>query len=94
MLSRADGAACALRGETNHSAVYGAAAFCPICGPRPSVDTLRESIAAARRTLALEDEVPESTREAIRAEGVFDRMAADAVSRDARPSRRRRCHRG
>lgn len=63
----------------NHSAVYGAAAFCPICGPRPSIDTVRESIAAARRTLALEDELPEPTREAIRAEGVVDRMATDAV---------------
>lgn len=63
----------------SHAAVYGAAAFCPICGPRPSIDTVRDSIAAARRTLALEDEVPESTREAIRAEGVLDRMAADAV---------------
>ena len=63
----------------NHYAVYGAAAFCPICGPRPSIDTVRESLAAARQTLQLEDELPTTMRQAMRAEGVFDQLAAHAV---------------
>lgn len=63
----------------NHYAVYGAAAFCPICGPRPSIDTVRESLAAARQTLQLEDALPTTMRQAMRAEGVFDQLAAHAV---------------
>jgi hypothetical protein len=60
-------------------AVYGASAFCPVCGPRPAVATVVEAIERARLALGLEDALPEDLREQARAEGVFDRAAADAV---------------
>ena len=60
-------------------AVYGATAFCPVCGPRAAADTVLESIERARRALALEDALPEDLREQARADGVFDRAAADTI---------------
>jgi hypothetical protein len=60
-------------------AVYGATAFCPICGPRAAVDTVLEAIVRGRRALALEDALPDELREEARADGVFDKAAADAV---------------
>jgi endogenous inhibitor of DNA gyrase (YacG/DUF329 family) len=62
-----------------HYAVYGASAFCPVCGPRAATDTVLEAIAAARGALALEDHLPVDQRDAARAAGVFDRLAADTV---------------
>lgn len=60
-------------------AVYGATAFCPICGPRAAASTVLEAIDRGRRALALEDALPEDMREQTRADGVFDKAAADAV---------------
>jgi hypothetical protein len=60
-------------------AVYGATAFCPACGPRGAADTVLESIERGRRSLALEDALPDDLREEARAAGVFDKTAADAV---------------
>jgi sarcosine oxidase delta subunit len=60
-------------------AVYGATAFCPICGPRTALETVLESIERGRRSLALEDALPEEMREQARADGLFDKTAADAV---------------
>jgi hypothetical protein len=62
-----------------HYAVYGASAFCPVCGPRAATDTVLEGIEAGRRALALEDHLPAEERDAARAAGVFDRLAADTV---------------
>lgn len=59
--------------------VYGATAFCPICGPRAAADTVLEAIERGRHALALEDALPEDLREQARADGVFDKAAADAV---------------
>jgi endogenous inhibitor of DNA gyrase (YacG/DUF329 family) len=59
--------------------VYGATAFCPICGPRAAADTVLEAIERGKRALALEDALPEDLREQARADGVFDKAAADAV---------------
>jgi hypothetical protein len=64
---------------STHYAVYGASAFCPVCGPRAATDTVLEAIAAARAALALEDHLPANQRDAARAAGVFDRLAADTV---------------
>jgi hypothetical protein len=64
---------------SNHYAVYGASAFCPVCGPRPAAATVLESIDAARTALAVEDRVSEDVREQLRVDGVLDRFAADAV---------------
>lgn len=60
-------------------AVYGATAFCPVCGPRAAADIVLEAIERGRRSLALEDALPDDLREQARAEGVFDKAAADAV---------------
>jgi hypothetical protein len=60
-------------------AVYGATAFCPACGPRAAADTVLEAIERGRRSLALEDALPDDLREQARADGVFDKTAADAV---------------
>jgi Zn finger protein HypA/HybF involved in hydrogenase expression len=60
-------------------AVYGATAFCPVCGPRAALDTVLESIERGRRSLALEDALPEELREQARADGVFDKAVADSV---------------
>jgi Zn finger protein HypA/HybF involved in hydrogenase expression len=40
-------------------AVYGASAFCPVCGPRAAFATVVEAIGAARVALSLEDLLPE-----------------------------------
>jgi len=60
-------------------AVYGATAFCPVCGPRPAASTVLEAIDRARLSLALEDALPEDLRETSRAEGIFDKTAEDAA---------------
>jgi sarcosine oxidase delta subunit len=62
-----------------HYAVYGASAFCPVCGPRAATDTVLEGIARARYMLALEDQLPPEERDAARDMGVFDGAAADTV---------------
>ncbi|MBY0309378.1 MAG: hypothetical protein K2Q09_11600, partial [Phycisphaerales bacterium] len=87
-------------GCATDDAVYGACAFCPVCGPRPALDTVREAITAARLTLALEDGLDADQRESLRASGVLERFAVDALTstvslfevfmRD-RFTRRRRC---
>jgi hypothetical protein len=61
-------------------AVYGATAFCPACGPRAAADTVLEAIERGRRSLALEDALPDDLREQARAQGVFDKAAADAAT--------------
>jgi hypothetical protein len=60
-------------------AVYGATAFCPICGPRATADTVLEAIERGRRSLALEDMLPDDLRQQAQADGVFDKTAADAI---------------
>jgi hypothetical protein len=62
-------------------AVYGASAFCPVCGPRAALETVLEAIAAARTALALEDMLPDEAREEARAAGVFSNVAADTIRR-------------
>jgi hypothetical protein len=62
-------------------AVYGASAFCPVCGPRAALATVIESIEAARTALGVEDLLPEDAREQARAVGVFGNVAADTVKR-------------
>jgi hypothetical protein len=63
----------------NHQAVYGASAFCYVCGPRDAAATVIEELASERRALALEDQLNGEQREDSRALGVFDRLAANAV---------------
>ncbi len=64
----------------NHHAVYSISAFCPVCGPRPAADKVLEEIGAARLALALEDRfTDEDERENLRAAGVFERFAVDAL---------------
>lgn len=63
----------------NRHAVYSATAFCPVCGPRPATETVLEAIQAARDSLALEDRLPEEDRETLRAAGVFERAAVEAL---------------
>jgi sarcosine oxidase delta subunit len=60
-------------------AVYGATAFCPLCGPRVATETVVEAIERGRRSLALEDALPSDLREQARSEGIFDRAAGDAI---------------
>lgn len=60
-------------------AVYGAASFCPYCGPRHVQARVADEIDAQRRTLALFDHLPEDVREEARSAGVIDTTAADAV---------------
>ena len=60
-------------------AVYGATAFCPVCGPRPAATTVIEAIRRGETALALEDALPEDLREQSRADGVFDKAAEDVV---------------
>lgn len=62
-------------------AVYGASAFCPVCGPRATLATVIEAIEAARTALSLEDLLPEDAREQARAIGVFGNVAADTIKR-------------
>jgi|SRR5215217_1667628 len=63
----------------NHHAVYSATSFCPVCGPRPASARVLEATAAAREALALEDLLGEDERETLRAAGVFERFAVDAI---------------
>jgi hypothetical protein len=53
--------------------------FCPVCGPRPAGEKVLEAIEAARHALALEDRLGEDERETLRAAGVFERFAVDAI---------------
>lgn len=62
-----------------HTAVYGAAAFCPVCGPREAVEEVCEAIATQRLALALPDQLSEDLREQARAAGVFDQHAESAI---------------
>jgi hypothetical protein len=70
----------ACQGCSNDYAVYGANAFCPVCGPRSALDTVRDAMSAARASLQLEDHLSEEERETLRASGVFERFAVDALS--------------
>jgi hypothetical protein len=63
----------------NHHAVYSASSFCPVCGPRPAGEKVLEAIVAARAALAVEDRLGEDERETLRAAGVFERFAVDAI---------------
>jgi len=63
----------------NHHAVYSATSFCPVCGPRPAAEKVLEAIAATREALAVEDRLGEDERETLRAAGVFERFAVDAI---------------
>lgn len=64
----------------NHHAVYSVSVYCPVCGPRSCTDTVLEAIAAARLTLQLEDTFEDrDQREQLRAAGVFERLAVDAL---------------
>jgi DNA-directed RNA polymerase subunit M/transcription elongation factor TFIIS len=63
----------------NHHAVYSATSFCPVCGPRPATEKVLEAITAARGALAVEDRLGEDERETLRAAGVFERFAVDAI---------------
>jgi hypothetical protein len=62
-----------------HTAVYGATAFCPVCGPREKAEEVRNAIAAQRLALALPDQLAEDVREQARAAGVYDLHAEGAV---------------
>jgi endogenous inhibitor of DNA gyrase (YacG/DUF329 family) len=62
-------------------AIYGASAFCPVCGPRAALATVIEAIEAARAALSLEDLLPEDAREQARGAGVFGNVAADTIKR-------------
>ncbi len=64
----------------NEYAVYGATAFCPICGPRAAAANVLDSIERGRRALALEDALPDDLREQARADGIFDKTAADSAN--------------
>ena len=61
------------------SAVYGAATFCPYCGPRQIAPRVLDEIAAQRRTLSLFDHLPEGVREEARAAGVINAAASDTL---------------
>ncbi|MBA2638326.1 MAG: hypothetical protein H0U79_08950 [Solirubrobacterales bacterium] len=63
----------------NHHAVFSATAFCPVCGSRPAAEKVLEAIDAAREALAVEDRLGVDEREALRAAGVFERFAVDAI---------------
>jgi len=63
----------------NHYAVFSASAYCPVCGPRPATETVIEAIESARQALAVEDQIAEPEREQLRAAGVFERFAVDAL---------------
>ncbi len=60
-------------------AVYGAAPFCPGCGPRPLLTTTLESASALRQLLQLEDSLARDDRDAARDHGVFDQMERDVI---------------
>lgn len=50
-----------------------------MCGPRAAAEKVLESVAAAREALAVEDRLGEEERESLRAAGVFERFAVDAI---------------
>lgn len=62
-----------------HTAVYGATAFCPVCGPRERAEEIRDAIATQRLTLALPDRLADDVREQARAAGVYDQHANSAI---------------
>lgn len=62
-----------------HTGVYGATAFCPVCGPREKAEEIRDAIAAQRLALALPDQLAEDVREQARAAGVYDQHAEGAI---------------
>jgi hypothetical protein len=64
---------------SNHYAVYGASAFCPVCGSRPAIENVLAGIEQGRQALALEGHLDTEQRENLRAAGVFDGFAADQV---------------
>ena len=64
---------------SNHVAVYSSTAFCPVCGPRPAAAKVLEALDAAEGALRLEDKLAGDEREALRALGVFERAAVDAL---------------
>lgn len=61
------------------SAVYGAATYCPYCGPRHIAPRVLDEIAAQRRALSLFDHLPASVRDEAQAAGVIDGTAADTL---------------
>lgn len=63
----------------NRHAVYSAATFCPVCGLRPTTDTVLERIQTSRDVLSMEDRVDADERETLRAAGVFERFAVDVL---------------
>jgi uncharacterized Zn finger protein (UPF0148 family) len=62
-----------------HTAVYGATAFCPVCGPREKAEEIRDAIASQRLALALPDQLPGDVREQAKAAGVYDQHAEGAI---------------
>ncbi len=62
-----------------HYAVFSASAFCPVCGPRPAAETVIDQIESARQALTMEDQLGADERETLRAAGVFERIAVDAL---------------
>lgn len=62
-----------------HHAVFSATSFCTVCGPRPAAATVIEAIEAVRQALAVEDWLEPEDREQLRAVGVFERFAVDAI---------------
>jgi hypothetical protein len=64
---------------SDHCAVYSSSAFCPVCGPRPAAAKVLEAIEAAEGALTLEDKLDTEERETLRAAGVFERAAVDAI---------------
>jgi hypothetical protein len=62
-----------------NSAVYGAATFCPCCGPRPVSGRILDELEAQRRALSLFDVLPNDIRDEARAAGVIDGIAADSI---------------
>lgn len=69
---------------SNHYAVECATSFCPVCGPRPATTRVLEAISAAREALAVEERLGEDERETLRAAGVFERFAVDAIESTVR----------
>jgi hypothetical protein len=59
--------------------VYGAAAFCPFCGPRGDAAFVLEQIETARRTLSIEDALDDELRAELEAHGAFDALASNAL---------------
>jgi uncharacterized Zn finger protein (UPF0148 family) len=62
-----------------HVGVYGATAFCPICGSREKTEEIRDAIAAQRLALSLPNQLADDVREQARAAGVFDQHAEAAI---------------